>query len=105
MGNNNTSINEFGNRYGRLVVISKTNPYKKGNKTLSQWICKCDCGITCIVKGTDLRTGHTKSCGCLRREISVENCVNSASNRKGLPSKNRENEIGVRFGKLVVLSA
>jgi len=28
------------------------------------WLCLCDCGTTKAIDGGDLRTGHTKSCGC-----------------------------------------
>ena len=30
------------------------------------WLCECDCGNTCIVEGNSLRTGNTKSCGCVK---------------------------------------
>lgn len=51
-----------GKRFGKLVVIK----YVGNNKhQKSQWLCKCDCGNTAIVVGTELRQGHTKSCGCI----------------------------------------
>jgi len=28
------------------------------------WFCQCDCGNTAVVRGTSLRYGSTKSCGC-----------------------------------------
>lgn len=34
------------------------------------WACKCDCGNNVIVNGVYLRNGDTKSCGCLRNELS-----------------------------------
>ena len=30
-----------------------------------KWLCKCDCGNEVAVSGSNLRTGHTQSCGCL----------------------------------------
>lgn len=52
-----------GHRYGSLLVqkFHSTN----GSKG-SMWECLCDCGKTHIARGTALRSGHTKSCGCLR---------------------------------------
>ena len=29
------------------------------------WLCKCECGGTCAVASGNLRSGNTKSCGCL----------------------------------------
>lgn len=34
------------------------------------WKCLCDCGTECIVKGSHLKDGRQKSCGCLRSEIT-----------------------------------
>lgn len=47
--------------FGRLTVIERD--YTKINKV--HWLCKCDCGNpnTISVQGTNLRSGHTKSCG------------------------------------------
>ena len=54
-----------GQRFGRLVVIKLSTP--KGTKH-HKWLCKCDCGNECVVLGHNLVGGHTKSCGCLRKE-------------------------------------
>lgn len=51
---------ETGNRYGKLTVISLV---KRSPKAI--WLCQCDCGNTTEVSGIDLRSGNTKSCGCL----------------------------------------
>lgn len=52
-------------RYGQAQVIE----YVGMNKTHNcLWLCKCDCGNTFVTTATHLRSGHTKSCGCLRDE-------------------------------------
>ena len=58
-------INETGNVYSRLTVLSYagTNKDKK-----SLWLCQCECGNTKVVVGKHLRSGLTKSCGCLNYE-------------------------------------
>ena len=61
-------VNLTGQRFGRLTVMGRTDN-KKGR---TMWICKCDCGKETEVSGSDLRTGGTKSCGCLRIEMIVE---------------------------------
>ena len=58
---------EIGNRYGRLIVLKEVGRNKWGSVL---WFCKCECGATTIVSGEHLRTGATKSCGCLQKEIA-----------------------------------
>ena len=56
-----------GRRFGRLLVISLyERGEERGRKT--KWLCRCDCGQSTIVKGTNLKNS-TRSCGCLRREL------------------------------------
>ena len=34
------------------------------------WRCKCDCGNLAIAVGSELISGNTKSCGCLKLQIN-----------------------------------
>jgi hypothetical protein len=45
-----------GQRYGRWLTLS----HHEG----SYWLCRCDCGTTKPVNGSNLRSGASKSCGC-----------------------------------------
>ena len=63
-------IDETGNKYDRLTVV-KIGP-RASNGDI-QWYCDCTCGNRTLVKGTQLRSGKTKSCGCLMREKASEN--------------------------------
>ena len=58
-----------GKRYGRLFVSEEAPPYisPNGNKEI-RWLCHCDCGKTVVVNAGNLRSGHTLSCGCLRKD-------------------------------------
>jgi hypothetical protein len=58
-------IDLTGHKYGRLTVKSLS---KVKQKTHYLWNCVCDCGNKTRVRGTSLRTGNTKSCGCLNIE-------------------------------------
>lgn len=65
--------NLTGQRFGRLEVIAYAGIDKRGQAT---WLCRCT-GADCdsrqtTVVGAQLRIGHTKSCGCLRREASLK---------------------------------
>ena len=51
-----------GKRYGRLVDIRYVATDKFGQGV---WLCKCDCGNTCLTTTNRLSQGKTKSCGCL----------------------------------------
>ena len=64
-------IDLTGKKFGRLTVISfKRRKKLKGfNRSARLWNCLCDCGNEVIVEGTALRSGHTKSCGCLALEV------------------------------------
>lgn len=63
------SMDLTGNRFGRLTVIERA---KNDKFKHSQWLCECDCGTKIIVSLSHLRTGYTKSCGCLKKEIAKE---------------------------------
>lgn len=59
-----------GQRFNRLTAISISNikEYPSGTKT-AMWNCRCECGKDAVVSSVYLRTGHTKSCGCLQIEV------------------------------------
>ena len=61
--------NEIGNKYGKLTVIAQSSKREFGSVC---WVCRCDCGNEVIVAGDSLRSGDTKSCGCLIKEKSRE---------------------------------
>lgn len=58
-----------GERYGRLTVCSRVEDkiYPSGKRGVA-YLCKCDCGNETIVIASNLRGGHTLSCGCLSVE-------------------------------------
>lgn len=56
-------IDLTGMKFGRLTVIERAPENTKDGHP--RWLCKCECGNTCVVDGKNLRRGDTKSCGCL----------------------------------------
>jgi hypothetical protein len=62
-------IDERFHKYGRLTVLNQVDAKGKGD-THAKWFCRCDCGNFTIVSGGKLRSGNTKSCGCLRKELA-----------------------------------
>lgn len=55
-------INLVGKKYGLLKVVSLNN---KDSQYGAIWNCECDWGGLSIVRGVNLKSGQTKSCGCL----------------------------------------
>ena len=62
-------IDLTGQRFGRLVVIERAANSNAGS---ARWNCMCDCGGKATVVGGGLRSGHTKSCGCIKNEKTAE---------------------------------
>lgn len=61
-------IDLTGMRFGRLTVVSRSKEITKNHKRV-YWDCICDCGKQTSVDGWNLRSGYTKSCGCLFQEV------------------------------------
>lgn len=75
-----------GKKYNKLTVL-----YRVKNTSLAKhahWKCKCECGNETIVTATNLKTGHVKSCGCIKH--------NTPNNFIDITGK--------KFGKLLVLT-
>lgn len=61
-------IDETGNRYGRLTVLTQHAVDASG---AMRWVCRCDCGAEHVARGGDLRSGGVGSCGCLGRSCAA----------------------------------
>lgn len=56
-----------GDVFGRLTVIGDAPPSKHGKR---MYRCRCECGGEIVTHGSSLSQGKTRSCGCLRREVT-----------------------------------
>lgn len=78
-------MNLTGQRFGRWLVIELAEPkFNKRGGVEQRWRCRCDCGTERIVLRASLRSGKSKSCGCLNEEI-----VGNLHRTHGLSSKGR----------------
>lgn len=69
----------IGKRFHRLTVIQRL-PTKRRR---AYWRCRCDCGAFTDVPTDALRSGNTKSCGCLKSErTSQRNTTHGMSNTR-----------------------
>ena len=72
-------IEMVGKKFGRLTVVS----FDRLEKHKTYWKCSCDCGLTVIANGNNLRSGNTKSCGCLRRERTRDRGLQNKKHGEG----------------------
>lgn len=72
-------IDLTGKRFGRLVAVEY-----KGNRI---WSCQCDCATTIDVRTTNLGSGNTRSCRCLKRETATALCFVHGHVRNHRPSR------------------
>ena len=75
-------IDLTGQKFNKLTVIKEAPKEQRKNNRVT-WICRCDCGKEVLVTGKDLKSGNTKSCGCLYSK----------------------NLVGKRYGRLLVLAS
>ena len=64
-------IDLSGQKFGKLTVLRRAEDYiQPCGKRRTRWLCRCSCEnkTEVVVCGTDLKSGNTQSCGCLRKE-------------------------------------
>lgn len=78
-----------GKTFGKLMVLYRVA--NNGKTRGAKWRCKCSCDQHTIVDvlASNLKNGHTTSCGCLQKQITSE--------------KHLKNLIGAKFGRLTVI--
>lgn len=64
------SMDLRGHRYGRVTVLE---PAIREDGAEGYWNCRCDCGNHFVSYKENLRSGMTRSCGCLQKETRKEN--------------------------------
>ena len=69
-------IDLTGQRFGRLVVLRRTGTSGYGQP---KWACACECGQATEVFGNSLRSGKSKSCGCLQRDTASTHGASSTA--------------------------
>lgn len=60
--------NITGRRFDMLTVLE----FAGIENHRARWFCQCDCGSTKVIKGVDLRSGNSGSCGCRTRKKTLE---------------------------------
>lgn len=74
-------------RFGRILVLEQADDEVQASGIImKRWKCLCDCGKEFITRGSAIASGHTKSCGCRKKQLRLKDMV------------------GRQFGKLTVVS-
>ena len=76
--------NLIGKKFGLLTVMAREANLITPSRVIARWRCICECGKTTVVRGHNLRSKTTRSCGCLARRSRAEDLT------------------GLKFGKLTV---
>jgi len=76
-----------GRRFGSLEVLC----YDGKRSGRHYWRCRCDCGRESVVSQSNLKSGHTVSCGCRVDPASTRHfvegtCIESLKSRKAYAS-------------------
>lgn len=81
-----TFIDLTGRKFGRLRILSRAQNDKFGR---AFWNCQCSCKqrTRISVMAKRLRSGHTRSCGCLCRELTRKASTTHGHTRDGKRSK------------------
>jgi hypothetical protein len=66
-----------GQVFGDLTVLAFAKMVGEG----AWWKCRCMCEGLTIVAANRLRTGHTRSCGCLQKRTAAKTAVSVTKNR------------------------
>jgi len=72
-------IDLIGQKFGRLIIVKYIEKYR--------YLCQCDCGNKKIVRIYDLKSGHTKSCGCLNVEKIIHRSIKHGHQRNRKATK------------------
>lgn len=83
------SLDLTNKKFGKLTAIKPAEPHiSPSGRKRSQWFCVCDCTKTLTVLTESLTSGHTRSCGCIRKDNGW---------------RKTEKIIGEKYGKLTIL--
>lgn len=67
--NSSLIVNLKGKIFGRLKILKRIGSDKWRQST---WLCLCKCGNETIVPSSNLKSKHTRSCGCLHKESLIK---------------------------------
>ena len=89
------AIQDLSNQqFGRWTVLHLDEERSSSSSGKKYWICKCECGNTGSVRSDQLKSGRSKSCGCLNRELASQRFKQMAEQPRSL----KQDLTGQTFG-------
>jgi hypothetical protein len=82
-----------GHKFGRLTVLLNIGYNDNGDIA---WRCVCECGKLKTASYIGLKSGHTRSCGCLRKEVVSNRSMIHGDARYKRQSKEYRSWIGIK---------
>lgn len=74
-----------GMTFGKLTVLEQGPDLIHSGQRRTSWHCKCSCGNPeiLLISGDSLKSNHTKSCGCIKKETCARNNTYDLSGEYG----------------------
>lgn len=87
--------NLIGEKFCRLTILKQVEDYiKPDGRHEAKWLCECECGNYIETTGDCLKSGRTKSCGCLIYETSSK----IGKKSKGVKKKHNVYDLSGEYG-------
>lgn len=87
-----------GSIFQRLTVLERIGSQQSNGRSKVIWRCRCDCGSEVSLSSNALRSGNTRSCGCLVRDTAAE-----TAKKHPLPPTTRD-VTGLTFNRLTAMN-
>lgn len=97
-------IDLTGQNFNNWTVIRKSYSKPK-NQNRTYWICECKCGKIKSVYANSLKSGKSKSCGCIKGKPEGEAAKKSAYNLYKVGAKQRNLKFDIGLEEFIKLSS
>ena len=77
------AIDIAGKSFNRWTVVKRVDKPTTAKASGTYWLCKCVCGEQRTLRGADVKHGYSKSCGCLRKEVSEKSLAKRQLEKHG----------------------
>lgn len=69
-------------KFSMLTVLDVHSKVSRPSGSVTMWRCLCECGQETVVSSSNLYSGNTKSCGCLKKKAGDRTRTHGRSHSK-----------------------